>query len=54
MTEVDPFNEGAVAAKARRQRNLMIAVSLIGFVVVVFIITMVKLTANAAHVVPQT
>ncbi len=50
----DPFNEGAEAAKARRMRSLVIALSLVGFVVLVFAVTMVRLAANATHVVPQT
>ena len=50
----DPFNEGQQAAKARRTRSLVIALALVGFVVLVFLVTMVKLSANAAHLVPQT
>jgi len=50
----DPFAEGVAAAKARRMRSVMIAVALVAFVLIVFAVTMLKLAANAAHVVPQT
>ncbi len=50
----DPFAEGAAAAKARRMRSAMIAVGLVAFVIIIFAVTMLKLAANAAHVVPQT
>jgi flagellar basal body-associated protein FliL len=50
----DPYGEGAVAAKARRMRSIMIAVALVAFVIVVFAVTMLKLSANALHAVPQT
>jgi hypothetical protein len=50
----DPFAEGPAAAKARRIRSIVIAATLVGFVVIVFAVTMLKLAANAAHVVPQT
>jgi hypothetical protein len=39
----DPFNEGPVAARARRMRSLGIALALIGFVVVVFIVSIIKM-----------
>ena len=38
----DPQNEDPVSAKARRGRNLMIALSLVAFVVIIFVITLVK------------
>lgn len=38
----DPFNEGQAAAKARRARNLFIALSLAAFVILVFVITLIK------------
>jgi hypothetical protein len=50
----DPFGEGAAAAKARRTRSLVIALALVGFVVLVFVVTMLKLGVNATHVVQQT
>lgn len=50
----DPFNEGDAAARARRQRSLMIALGLIAFVVLIFVVTLIKLGANLPHVVPQT
>lgn len=54
MTQIDPFNEGANAARARRMRSIMMALALVGFVALIFIVTMVRLHANAQHVVPQT
>ncbi len=38
----DPWNEGAQAAKARRGRNIALALSLAAFVVLVFVITVIK------------
>ena len=38
----DPYGEGPAAAKARRTRNLVIALSLAGFVIMVFVITLIK------------
>jgi hypothetical protein len=43
----DPRSEDGPAAKARRGRNLLLAVTLGAFVVVVFIVTLVKLGAHA-------
>ena len=43
----DPKSEDGASARARRGRNLMLAVTLGAFVVVVFIVTLVKLGANA-------
>ncbi|WP_158916750.1 hypothetical protein [Caulobacter sp. S45] len=45
----DPFREGAAAARARRMRSLGIALALVAFVVVVFIVSIIKLAA-ASHV----
>jgi hypothetical protein len=45
----DPFGEGPVAAKARRQRSLFIALALAAFVVLVFVNSLLKLTAHAHH-----
>lgn len=53
-TRRDPFNEGEAAAKARRQRSLMIALGLIAFILLIFVVTLIKLGANLPHVVPQT
>jgi hypothetical protein len=50
----DPFGEGPEAARARKLRSLMIALALVGFVILVFAVTLIKLGANATHVVPQT
>lgn len=47
----DPWNEGEKAAKARRGRSLAIALGLVAFVVLVFVITVVKLSANVPHAV---
>ena len=44
----DPFNEGPVAAKARRQRSVAIALAVVGFIVLVFVITLVRLSGNVA------
>jgi hypothetical protein len=38
----NPYGEDPAAAKARRARNLFIALSLAAFVVLVFVITIVK------------
>ncbi len=38
----DPFGEGPAAAKARRMRSLGIALALVAFVVVVFIVSIIK------------
>ena len=38
----DPYQEDPDAAKARRGRNLMIALSLIAFIVIIFVVTLVK------------
>lgn len=48
MSKADPFNEGPEAAKARSRRNIAIAVSLVVFVVLVFVVTIVRLGANVA------
>ncbi len=45
----DPFGEGPVAAKARRNRSLMIALALLAFVALVFINSIVKLAGNVHH-----
>lgn len=45
----DPFHEGPPAARARRTRSLVIALCLIVFVVLIFVITIAKLGANLHH-----
>ncbi len=42
----DPKSEDQPAARARRGRNILLALALGAFVVVVFIVTLVKLSAN--------
>ena len=42
----DPFNEGPVAAKARRRRSLAIALGLVAFMAIVFVTTAVRLVQN--------
>lgn len=44
----DPWNEGESAAKARRGRSIAIALGLLAFVAIIFVITIVKLGANVA------
>jgi len=43
----DPTREDADFAKARRGRNIAIALGLAAFVILVFIVTIVRLGANA-------
>lgn len=43
----DPNAEGPAAARARRGRNLLIALALVAFVIIVFFITIAKLSTNA-------
>ena len=45
----DPFHEGQAAAHARRMRSIMIAVALIIFVALVFVVTIVKVGASLGH-----
>ena len=54
MSDIDPFHEGEAAARARRMRSWMIALGLIAFIVLIFVVTLTKLGANLPHVVPQT
>ncbi|MGH6993893.1 MAG: hypothetical protein ACRED8_06280 [Caulobacteraceae bacterium] len=44
----DPMGEDRAASKARRARNIAIAIALFAFVAVVFAVTIVKLGANVA------
>ncbi|WP_293900895.1 hypothetical protein [Phenylobacterium sp.] len=42
----DPTHEGADFAKARRGRNIAIALGLVVFVILVFVVTIVRLGAS--------
>ena len=42
----NPFGETPAAAKARRMRSLGIALALVAFVVVVFIVSIIKLAGG--------
>jgi hypothetical protein len=44
----DPARESAVEAKARRGRNIALALGLVLFVILVFVVTIVRLGANVA------
>ena len=44
----DPFQEGPSAAAARRKRSLAIALGLVGFILLVFAVTLVQFGRNAA------
>jgi hypothetical protein len=44
----NPFGESEAANKARRQRSLAIALGLVAFVVLVFVVSLLKLT-TAPH-----
>ena len=39
----DPYGEGPKAARARRTRNLAIALAMVAFVVIVFAVTLIKM-----------
>jgi hypothetical protein len=46
----NPNDEDAAAARARRGRNLLLAGALLAFVVIVYIITIAKISGNVgAH-----
>lgn len=40
----DPFGEGPEAAKARRNRSVAIALGLVAFVALVFVISLIKMS----------
>ncbi len=42
----DPFGEGPAAARARRLRSRWIALALIAFIAVVFVVSMIKMTGG--------
>jgi hypothetical protein len=44
----NPFGEPEPVAKARRQRSLAIALGLCAFVILVFVVSLLKLTAPHA------
>ncbi len=44
----DPRGEDEAFARARRGRNIAIAIGLVAFVIIVFFVTMLKLGANVA------
>jgi len=46
MSEENPFNEPPEVAKARRMRSIMMALALGGFVILVFITTLVKVKGH--------
>jgi hypothetical protein len=53
MTTPNPFNESDEAAKQRRLRSIAIAAALVGFVILVFLVTITRMgghVANAPHV----
>jgi hypothetical protein len=42
----NPFGESDVAAKARRRRSIALGLGLVAFVIIIFIVTLVKLKGN--------
>ncbi len=42
----NPFGESPVAAQARRRRNLVLGLGLVAFVLLIFVVTIVKLKGN--------
>lgn len=47
MTSTDPFNEGLQAARARKRRSMAIAVGLVVFVLLIFAVSVLRLSQNA-------
>jgi t-SNARE complex subunit (syntaxin) len=45
----DPKQEDPPAARARRGRNIAIALGLVAFVVIVYVVTVVRLGANVVE-----
>jgi len=45
----DPNDEDPAAARARRGRNLLLAAALLGFVVIVFLVTIAKISGNVVN-----
>ncbi len=46
MNNPTPFGEDPAAAQARRGRNLAIALGLVAFVIIVYVVTVVRMGAN--------
>jgi hypothetical protein len=46
-TRQNPFGESEAAARARRQRSIAIALGLVAFVALVFVVSILKLSAHA-------
>jgi hypothetical protein len=44
----DPFHEGEAGARARKFRSIAMAVGLLIFVVLIFVVTLVRIGANVA------
>lgn len=44
----DPFGEGPAAARARRLRSLGIALALLAFIAVVFVVSIIKMAGGHA------
>jgi hypothetical protein len=44
-----PINESPEAARARKLRNWMLAGALVAFVILVFVVTIVRLGGNVVH-----
>jgi len=42
----NPFGESDTAAKARRRRSVVLALGLVAFVILIFVVTLVKLQGN--------
>ena len=42
----DPARENQTAAKARRGRNIAIALGLVAFVILVYVVTVIRMGAN--------
>ena len=42
----NPFGESGAAAQARRRRNVFLALGLVAFVILIFVVTLVKLKGN--------
>jgi len=42
----NPFGESQAAASARRRRSLFLALGLVAFVILIFVVTLVKLKGN--------
>lgn len=42
----NPFGESDAASKARRRRSVVLALGLIAFVILIFVVTLVKLKGN--------